>query len=301
MKARAAPEVAEIIMNDTIPIRKFFALLSEEVERPPVKISVIVPVVNEAAAIGAALRQIPQTEDLEVIVVDGGSCDHTAHIAEACGTHVLRTTAGRAHQMNAGAEVARGGILLFLHADTRLPAGFARMVRETLSRPEVIAGAFRLRIDSPRRSLRIVETFANFRSSRLQAPYGDQALFLRADCFRASGGFPEVPIMEDFAFVRRLRRMGRISLAPAAAVTSARRWEQLGVLRTTLINQVIILAYLLGVSPERLARWYRGADVAGRNSSQEAQKHERWSWQRHFLLRASSSLNRSYSGGQRKP
>ena len=222
-------------------------------------ISVIIPALNEASAIGATLRRIPRIDDIEVIVVDGGSCDSTVSVAESLGARVIQTSGGRAHQMNSGAAAARGEILLFLHADTHLPGDFPRLVRETLSRPEVVVGAFRLRIDSPRRSLRVVEALSNFRSSWLKMPYGDQALFLRARYFRTAVGFSELPIMEDFEFVRRLGRWGRIALAPAAVVTSARRWERFGVLRATLLNQAIILAYLLGISPARLAHWYRGA------------------------------------------
>lgn len=256
-------------------------------------ISVILPVLNEAALIGAALQRIPRTEDMEVIVVDGGSADGTVSLAEAAGARVIRAGSGRARQMNAGAAVARGEILLFLHADTRLPAGFAGQVRQTLSRPGVVAGAFRLRIHSPRWSLRLIEALANFRSHRLQMPYGDQALFLRRHHFRAATGFANLPIMEDFEFVRRLRRRGRIALAPAAAVTSARRWERLGVLRTTLINQAMILAFLLGVAPARLARWYRGGPARDRNSAQKTRKHIPWLPPLRFPWRVGMSLGRA--------
>ncbi len=262
-------------------------------QRP--EISVIIPVLNEAKVIGAALRQVPRTNGVEVIVVDGGSRDSTANIAEANGVRLIHTAAGRARQMNVGAAIARGEILLFLHADTQLAPDFARLVCETLSRPGVVAGAFRLRIDSPRRSLRVIEALANFRSRRLQAPYGDQVLFLRRDCFRAAGGFPEMPIMEDFEFVRRIRRLGRIAIAPADAITSTRRWEQLGVLRTTFINQVIILAYLLGVAPARLARWYRRGTRASQNKSQAARKRPWWSKPMHFPSRPSATFHRLFS------
>lgn len=231
------------------------------------KLSVIIPVLNEAAAIEATLQHIPRTEEIEVIVVDGGSSDGSARLSKALGASVIHTGPGRAHQMNRGAAAAHGEFLLFLHADTRLPADFSRMVQETLRRPGVVAGAFRLRIDSPQWSLRIIEAFANFRSKWLMTPYGDQGLFLRRHHFRTALGYSELPLMEDFEFVRRLRRWGRIAIAPAAAVTSARRWERLGVLRTTLLNQAIILAYLCGVSPDRLARWYRSETLAGRNST----------------------------------
>lgn len=226
-------------------------------------ISVIIPAWNEAALIGSALENIPANgTDVEVIVVDGGSHDATVEIATRLGARVIRTDAGRARQMNAGAAAAKHEILLFLHADTRLPRGFPAMVREALQRPGVIAGAFRLRVDSGRRAMRLVERLANFRSRYLQTPYGDQALFVLACRFREMGGFADLPIMEDFELVRRLRRLGRIHVVAAAAMTSARRWERLGVLRTTLINQVVLFAYMLGVSPARIARWYRGGAAA---------------------------------------
>jgi len=255
-------------MRELAPVsRNFPTLPFESGGRQEVILSIIIPVLNEAAQIGAALRQIPRAENIEVIVVDGGSHDSTTMIAESFGARVIHAAAGRASQMNAGAAVARGGILLFLHADTRLPSDFVRVIRETLSHPEVVVGAFRLRIDSPRWSLRIIEALANFRSKFFRAPYGDQALFLRKHHFRTAAGFSKLSIMEDFEFVRRMGRWGRVTLAPAAVITSARRWERLGVLRTTLLNQAIILAYLLGVSPARLALWYRShAGAAGNNS-----------------------------------
>lgn len=264
--------------------------------RSSVKISVIVPVLNEAALLGATLQQIPRTEDVEVIVVDGGSTDRSVQIAEAAGARVFRTAGGRAEQMNAGAAVARGDILLFLHADTRLPADFDTAVRETLSRPQVIVGAFRLAIDSSRWSLRLIEALANFRSRCLWMPYGDQALFLRKHHFRTAAGFAKLPIMEDFEFVRRIARWGRVAIARTAVVTSARRWKRLGVLRATLINQGMILAYLLGVEPARLARWYRGAGELDRNKLLEARKRRRWFRALRFPWRAGVNLNRTLSG-----
>jgi hypothetical protein len=148
-------------------------------------------------------------------------------------------------------------VLLFLHADTRPPPNFGSHVRETLARPGVSAGAFRLGIDAAGGRLRFIETVANIRSRFLGMPYGDQALFMTADMFGAIGGYPDQPIMEDFELVRRLQRRGGIAIAPAAVATSPRRWLNVGVLKTWLINQSIVTAYLAGVSPERLADWYR--------------------------------------------
>jgi rSAM/selenodomain-associated transferase 2 len=158
--------------------------------------------------------------------------------------------------MNCGARAATGDALVFVHADTRLPERFDEHVRATLARPDVAAGAFELAIDAPQRGLRFVERIANWRSRHLAKPYGDQCLFLGAALFRRVGGFPEIPIMDDFEMVRRLQRSGRIEIVPVPATASARRWQRLGVWRTTLINQAIIMGYYAGVTPARLAHWY---------------------------------------------
>lgn len=224
---------------------------------PQETISVIIPVLNEANKIARILENLSQVSGLEVIVVDGGSQDETVAIARSYGVAVLQTQPGRAYQMNAGATVATGSILLFLHADTHLPQEFTRWVCQTLAQPNIIAGAFELAIDSPQRQLRWVEWGVKWRSRLLQLPYGDQVLFLKADTFRQVGGFAELPIMEDFDLVRRLQKLGRVAIAPALVVTSARRWEKFGVLRTTLINQLVIIAYFLGIPRDRIAHWYR--------------------------------------------
>ncbi|MCI0622130.1 MAG: TIGR04283 family arsenosugar biosynthesis glycosyltransferase [Acidobacteria bacterium] len=245
-------------MQIAAPNRQSDAGIPERVRPRHAKISVIIPALNEAEVIARTLRSIPSGEEIEVIVADGGSHDDTVKVAKALGASVVHIAPGRAHQMNIGAAAAQGEILLFLHADTRLPVDFVRSVYEVLRRPGVVAGAFRLRLDARGWKFRIVEALANFRSRWFKLPYGDQALFLRRFHFRVAAGFSLLPIMEDFEFVRRFGRWGRIGLAREAAVTSARRWERLGVWRTTLLNQAVILAYLCGASRHRLARWYRG-------------------------------------------
>ena len=154
-----------------------------------------------------------------------------------------------------GASRATGDVLLFLHADTHLPGGFEEHVRSVLSIEGVVAGAFGLRIDAPQRVFRTIERVVNWRSRRLSLPYGDQAIFMNADTFKRTGGFPDASAMEDFELVRRLRRLGRIGLADAAVSTSARRWLDHGIVRTTMLNQLCIAAYLAGVSPDRIAGW----------------------------------------------
>lgn len=220
-------------------------------------ISIIIPALNEAAHLAATIQSAQSPTTCEVLVIDGGSCDATIAIAEAAGARVIRTEAGRARQMNAGAKVARGNILLFLHADTRLPQDFDWYVRQVLTQEKAVAGAFHLGLDGTQRGLRFIETMANWRSRWWQMPYGDQAIFLRADVFARVGGFPDLPLMEDFELMRRLRQQGRIILAPVPVVSSARRWLQLGVIKTTAVNQLLIAAYLAGVAPTTLARWYR--------------------------------------------
>jgi hypothetical protein len=221
-----------------------------------VRISIIIATLNEATDLPRALAAARGGHDTEVVVVDGGSSDATVETARSLGADVLTCAPGKARQMNAGAEAATGDVLLFLHADTRLPKDFAGHIRQALERPDAVAGAFEFCVDAPPRSLRIIERLTNWRARRLHMPYGDQGIFVRADVFREIGGFPDLPIMEDFELMRRLKRQGRIAIAPVPAPTSGRRWLELGVLRTTLINQLVIVGYFLGVSPERLARWY---------------------------------------------
>lgn len=220
-------------------------------------LSIIIPVLNEATIIKSILSRLQDDVAIEIIVVDGGSEDNTFKLAQGEGVKVIVSSQkGRANQMNEGAAIATGDILLFLHADTQLPPDYLNLVKATLAQPKAIAGAFELAIDDPNQSLRLVEIMVKWRSRWCSLPYGDQAIFLNKTVFEAMGGFADLPIMEDFEFVQRLKRQGRIAIAPAAVLTSSRRWQKLGVFKTTLINQLVILGYHLGVPPRQLRRLY---------------------------------------------
>lgn len=220
-------------------------------------LSIIIPTLNEAAHLSTTLARVPQTPRIEIIIVDGLSQDNTLETAASSGARIISSPRGRARQMNTGAREARGEFLLFLHADTLLPEGFAEYIPGILSRPGISAGAFRLQFHPPLPGLKLIETLANWRARTLQWPYGDQGIFLRADRFRALGGFAEIPIMEDVDLIGRLRRQGRIAIAPLPVTTSSRRWQQHGVWRTSMKNQFILAGYLAGISVDRLARWYQ--------------------------------------------
>jgi rSAM/selenodomain-associated transferase 2/rSAM/selenodomain-associated transferase 1 len=221
------------------------------------RLSVIILTLNEAEVLSATLKHVRQADGVEIIVADGGSQDATRSIAADSGAMVVTETSGRGAQLNEAANRASGRFLLFLHADTLLPDGYAAVVRRTFYDPCTVAGAFRFRTDSPGIGMRIVEWGTNIRSSIFKWPYGDQGLFIEKRVFYELDGFVDLPIMEDFDLVRRLRCRGRVVTVPDAVVTSARRWQWLGILRTIVRNQVMILGYFAGVKPERLARFYR--------------------------------------------
>ncbi len=223
-------------------------------------LSIVIPTLNEVGQLEATLGPIVQHPQCEVIIADGGSTDGTVDIARQLGCRVVTANRGRGRQMNAGAALSRGEHLLFLHADTRLPASFFKEIESTLN-TGAIAGAFRFQIDQPGWGSRWVEWGTNLRCRVRQSPYGDQGLFLRASDFFRHGGFQNWPLMEDYELCQRLRRHGRIRLTPSASSTSARRWKKQGLFRTTLINQLCIAGFRLGVSPERLAHWYYSPGV----------------------------------------
>ncbi len=223
------------------------------------RVAVIIPVLDEEARIGGQLDALAAMGDLhEVVVVDGGSSDRTLEIARARGTaRVLEAERGRARQMNAGAAVATGDVLLFLHADVSLPGDATRWIREALSDSANVAGAFRTWTvpDGSSSWLAPLLHLADLRSRYTTLPYGDQALFVRADAFRATGGFPELPLMEDLAFSRRLRQAGHVRTVRACVRVSGRRFLQRPIYYTLLVN-LFPLLFRLGVPAARLARLY---------------------------------------------
>ncbi|MCI5226196.1 MAG: glycosyltransferase [Candidatus Electrothrix sp. AX2] len=230
-------------------------------------ISIIIPTLNEGQHIGTCLDRLllhrRSFENLanisEIIVTDGHSTDQTLQEIAARGIHriqLLHTEAGRGQQQHCGATAASGDILLFLHCDTVLPATFSKDICLTLQKKDVVAGAFRLHINGRGVGFRLIEAGVRLRSSLLQLPYGDQALFMRRATYFTVGGFPEQPIMEDLALVLCLKKLGRIALTQTHVTTSARRWQQHGLVKTTLINQLMLLGRVIGVSPQQLARLY---------------------------------------------
>ncbi len=223
------------------------------------RVSVIIPVVDEEARIGGQLEAVARVSGLhEAIVVDGGSRDGTVARVRAAGTaRLLCAPRGRASQMNAGARVATGDVLLFLHADVRLPDDVLTRVDEALADPEAVAGAFRTwTVADGRRSwLAPLLHLADLRSRYSRLPYGDQALFVRAEAFRQAGGFPEQPLMEDLELSRRLRRLGRIRVVHSRVTVSGRRFLARPIYYTLTVNLFPAL-YAAGFSAATLKRFY---------------------------------------------
>lgn len=225
---------------------------------PLEKISIIMPVLNEAKTLAHTLRLLPLSEKEELIVVDGHSTDNSMSIARAYTKKVFVTRTGRANVMNYGAGKADGDILLFLHADCALPEDGFGMIRRALSDRDVAAGAFFLSIENPELRFRIIETTANIRSRLTSLLYGDQGMFLRRAVFQRIGGFAEIPLMEDIEISRRLKKEGRIVLIRPPIRASSRRWAKEGVVYTTLRDWSIAFSYsFLHISPRQLIKYYR--------------------------------------------
>jgi rSAM/selenodomain-associated transferase 2 len=223
-----------------------------------VRLSIVVPALNEAANLARLLPDLARDcPGAEIVVVDGGSDDGTPEVvARHLGVRLLASARGRARQMNRGARAAGGDTLLFLHADTRLPAGATGAMEDALGDPGVVGGRFDVRFDNARALFRVVAWFMNARSRLSAICTGDQAIFVRRGDFEAIGGYPDVPLMEDIELSRRLKRRGRLAALRPRVTTSARKWEREGPLRTIGLMWALRFLYFCGVSPHRLHRWY---------------------------------------------
>jgi rSAM/selenodomain-associated transferase 2 len=222
------------------------------------RLSIIMPVLDEGEAIAGALDALAELRGLgvEVIVADGGSQDATVQRARLRADHVIAAPRGRALQMNAGAAEASGDVLLFLHADTRLPREAERLVLDGLARSRHDWGRFDVTIAGRHPMLRMIAFMMNLRSRITGIATGDQAIFVKCEAFREAGGFPEIPLMEDLALSKKLKRTSRPLCLRERAITSGRRWETRGVFRTMVLMWWLRLAYFFGADPARLARRY---------------------------------------------
>ena len=220
-------------------------------------VTIVIPVLDDTTALTSLLPTLPVDPSVQIVVVDGGDGHDTASDAlreRRPDVEWIRAARGRGVQMNAGAKRARGRWLVFLHADTRLGPGWLDLLRDT--HPSIVGGSFRFALDSTARWARWIESGVRLRVRLFDLAYGDQALFARRDVFEELKGYTDLPLMEDVDFIRRLRRRGRLEHADVPALTSARRWERDGWVRRTVENAALILLFLAGWSPARLARRY---------------------------------------------
>jgi rSAM/selenodomain-associated transferase 2 len=220
------------------------------------RISVILPVLNEEHVIASTLQALLSLMPYEIIVVDGGSTDGTRAVCDQFGVRVLTSEPGRARQMNCGARDATGDVLLFLHADTTLPASALRDISAAMRDPDCPAGRFDVEIEGAHWMLKIIARLINYRSRITKIATGDQALFVRRSVFEKIGGFPDIPLMEDIALCRTLKRLGPMACLSSRVITSGRRWEKDGVWRTIIKMWTLKVCYLAGVSPRWLKQYY---------------------------------------------
>ncbi|MTI58857.1 MAG: glycosyltransferase [Firmicutes bacterium] len=221
-------------------------------------ISIIIPTFNEEKTISDTISHVKALKgDKEIIVVDGGSEDSTLTLAEKEADIVFKTTSGRGHQLNEGAYAAGGDILFFLHCDSRLEKDALSAIKDVLSDKGLIGGCFSLKIADDSLPLRFISWTSNLRSRFLKIIFGDQGIFIRKDIFFRLGGFPEIELMEDWEFSRKMASKGELAFLSNKIYTSARRWYSFGIWRTILLMQKIKLLYLLGVKPEKLNQIYR--------------------------------------------
>lgn len=231
----------------------------------PATVSIIMPVLNEGKIISDTLSplQAMRAAGHQLIIIDGGSTDDTLEKTSALADMSLSSARGRARQMNTGAMHASGGVLLFLHADTRLPADGISVLLKALAKSGKAWGRFDVRLSGRHPLLRMVACMMNWRSRITGIATGDQAMFVRREAFQALNGFPDIPLMEDIALSSTLRRaFGSPLCLRVRVVTSSRRWEERGIMRTIMLMWKLRLAYFLGASPEQLARQYKQRETA---------------------------------------
>ncbi|MGR9106871.1 MAG: TIGR04283 family arsenosugar biosynthesis glycosyltransferase [Gammaproteobacteria bacterium] len=221
-------------------------------------LSVIIPVLNESTLIASTLAnlEIQADESVEIIVVDGGSTDRSVELARQTSARVLVKVGGRAIQMNHGAKHARGCCLLFLHADTRLPLDGLKILQQCVAR-QCVWGRFDVRLSGRNPLFRLIESGINLRSRLTGMASGDQGIFVMRRVFEQIGGFPNIPLMEDIALSKRLKKISEPLCLRQKATTSSRRWERHGIVRTILLMWTLRVLFFSGVKPERLARWYQ--------------------------------------------
>ncbi|MEW6600318.1 MAG: TIGR04283 family arsenosugar biosynthesis glycosyltransferase [Nitrospirota bacterium] len=224
----------------------------------PQTISIIIMTLNEEELVGGLLLSLRNIDNTEIIVSDGGSIDRTCRVASRYTDKIIRGEKGRGRQLNAGAALATGDILWFLHVDSTPPDNFKEHILNTLETPGVAGGAFTLAIDSDLNSLKFISRVVELRSMISGIPYGDQGIFVKRDIFEKIHGFKNIPLMEDIEFGRRLKKEGKIAIIKPKIITHARAWERYGVLRTTLRNWLYVTLFFMGYSPYRLyERYYR--------------------------------------------
>lgn len=254
------PVLRDVDVPSDLPVWK--NANSNCVVKPPI-LSVVVPTYNTESQLKEVIDAVCQANrsegdcEVEVIVAAAGSTAHSLIASAQNQVQLIMCDQGRAKQMNAGAKIGKSDRLLFLHADTIVEATAVQSIIECLEGPDVIAGAFRLRIASNRWLARLVELGVSLRSRILKTPYGDQGIFLTRKTFELLGGFKNIPVMEDYEFIRRIRKLGKVRICEQVVTTSARRWTRMGILKTTLVNQLMIAGYHLGIPPQELAKFYR--------------------------------------------
>ena len=225
------------------------------------KFSIIIPALHESDKINSLvehLEGLKSSQDAELIVVDGNPNGDTIQVIRSNRVRKMLAPKGRARQMNAGASIAKGEILIFLHADTELPCNAHKSINSAMAQGRYVGGAFELGIDSRKIEFKILARWASLRCRLTRIPYGDQAIFIERDYFDALGGYRDIPLMEDVELMRRIKRRGeKICIVPEQVKTSPRRWEDEGFIYVNVRNAFLFCSYLLGVSPEKLVSFYK--------------------------------------------